>query len=432
MGRDLLRRRGGAAAAVLALVAPVAVGSPAAAASTPGVPLNAVVVWDANAQTAIWDIAGQQPAQVSGRSFAMVSGAVYDAVNAIAGTPYQPYLVAPRSRGFESTDAAVGAAAHRVLQTLFPAQQQRLQAQYEQWLGRIPDGRAKRGGIAIGEQTAAAMIVARHDDGAFGDQLWTVGTGPGQWRPTPPGFGNAGAWFADLKPFLIPDPAAFRTAGPPALTSRAYARDVNEIQRIGAATSTVRTADQTEAARWWHDRRSPSWEIKRQIATSQRLDVLQTARLFAMVDITGTDAAVACNDDRDNWSFWRPITAIQLADTDGNPHTTVDPDWTPLLVTPPQPDHPSGNTCGTGARMAANRLFFGTDRIPFSAYSVDTGTRRHFHSFSQATAEVVEARIWGGIHFRSADVNGARLGEAVAEYIARHHFQPLRQGEDGG
>ena len=335
-GQDRSRRRarGVAVAAMLTLVVPVAVASPAGPVSAAGASVNAVVVWDANAQTAIWDVAGQQPAQVAGRSFAMVSGAVYDAVNAIAGTPYQPYLVAPRARGFESTGAAVGAAAHRVLEALFPEQRQRLQAQYELWLAGIVDGRAKRAGIAVGEQAAAAMIAARREDGAFGDQLWSVGTKPGQWRPTPPGFANSGAWFAYMKPFLIPDPAMFRTAGPPALSSRAYARDLNEIQRVGSATSTVRTADQTDAARWWHDRRSPSWEIKRQLATSQRLSVLRTARLFAMADITATDAAVACNNDREHFGFWRPITAIALADIDGNPRTTEPPpfSWSFLIM----------------------------------------------------------------------------------------------------
>lgn len=428
-GQDRSRRRGRgmAVVATLALVTPVAVASPAGAAQTASKrSVNAVVTWDEYAQTAIWDIAGQQPAQVAGRSFAMVSGAVYDAVNAIAGKPYEPYLVAPRARGFESTDAAVGAAAHGVLRALFPAQEQRLREQYEQWLAGIPNGRAKRAGIAVGEQAAAAMVAAREDDGAFGDQLWTEGTEPGQWRPTPPNFANSGAWFAYLKPFLIPDPAMFRTPGPPALTSRAYARDLNEVKRLGSATSTARTAEQTEAARWWHDRRSASWEIKRQLATSQRLSELQTARLFAMSDITSNDAAIACNDDREHYGFWRPITAIHLADTDGNPRTKADPTWTPLLVTPPQPDYPSGNTCGTGARLGAYRWFFGTDRVAFSGFSVETGTRRHFRSFSQATAEVIEARIWGGIHFRTANVNGAALGQAVADHVAKHHFRPRR------
>jgi hypothetical protein len=410
-----------AGAAIFALAAPAVVAAPAAAYAG-----NAVIVWDTNAQTAIWDVAGQQPANVSGRSFAIVSGAVYDAVNAIAGTPYQPYLVAPPARGFESTDAAVAAAAHDVLVAMFPEQAQRLREQYEQFLATIPDGRSKRAGVTVGAQAAAAMIAARANDGAFGDQTWLVGSEPGQWRPTPPGFANTGAWFAYMKPFLIPDPAMFRTAGPPALSSRTYAREVNEIKQVGSATSTARTADQTEAAIWWHDRRSPGWEIKRQLATTQRLNALQTARLFAMSDIAITDAAIACGNERQRWAFWRPITAIQLADTDSNPRTTADPDWTPLLVTPAQPDYPSGNTCGNGARMALYATFFGTDNIPFSGFSVDTGTRRHFHSFSQATAEVIEARIWGGIHFRTADVNGAQLGQAVADYITQHHFQPRR------
>jgi hypothetical protein len=424
--RSRRRARGTAVTAILSLALPVALASPATPASATVASPNAVIVWDINAQEAIWEIARQAPQNVSGRSFTMVSGAVYDAVNSIAGTPYEPYLVAPRTTGKESTDAAVAAAAHRVLESLFPDQRERLGAQYEEYLATIPDGRSKRGGIRVGERAAAAMIAARADDGAFGDQLWPEGTEPGQWRPTPPGFANAGAWFAHMTPFLIPDPSAFRTAGPPALTSRAYARDLNEIKRLGSATSRFRTADQTDAAIWWHDRRSPGWEIKRQLATTQRLSVPETARLFAMTDMIGTDAGVACGNEREFWSFWRPVTAIQLADTDGNPRTVADPDWTPLLVTPAQADYPSGNTCGTGARMAAYASFFGRDDLAFSGLSADTGTRRHFDSFSEATAEVIGARIWGGIHFRTADVNGAALGQAVADYVAAHHFRPQR------
>lgn len=410
-----------AVAVTFALVTPVVLMPPAAAAATS---VNPVIVWDINAQTAIWDVAGQQPANVAGRSFAMVSGAVYDAVNAIAGVPYQPYLVAPRASGHESTDAAVGTAAYRVLTALFPQQQERLREQYEQWLAAIPDGRSKRGGVRVGDQAAAAMITARENDGAFGDQLWPVGTEPGQWRPTPPGFTNDGAWFAHLKPFVIPENSRFDLPGPPALTSRTYARDVNEIQRIGSATSTVRTPDQTDAARWWHDRRSPAWEIKRQLATSQRLSPLRTARLFAIAEMVSTDAGIICGKIREATSFWRPITAIQLADTDGNPRTIPDPDWTPLLTTPAQPDYPSGNTCGNGARLTAYATFFGRNDIAFSGFSQSTGTTRHFTSFSQALTEVIGARIWGGIHFRTACVDGAKLGSAVGRYITGHYFQP--------
>lgn len=407
------------------VVVAVSLGSSSAYASVSHAapPDNAVIVWDRNAQTAIWDIAGQQP-QFQARSFAMVHGAVYDAVNAIAGTPYQPYLIAPAAKGGESTDAAVATAAFRVLNELFPAQQARLQAQYDEALATIPDGGAKRRGTAVGTQAAAAMIAARRNDGAFGDQTWTVGTQPGQWRPTPPGYAFGGAWVGHLKPFLIPSASMFRTSGPPALTSDRYARDFNEVKAIGSATSTVRTADQTQAAIWWHDRHLAEWEIKRQLATNRRLSMLQAARMFAMVDLAEADATTACYNEKAAWHFWRPITAIQQADTDGNPATAADPTWTPLLVTPPHPDFTSGHTCFTAASMTALTYFFGRDDISFSGYSVDSGTTRHYRSFSQALAEVIEARVWGGIHTRTADVEGAKIGKQVTAYAVAHYFKP--------
>jgi hypothetical protein len=410
-------------AAAVTLVLPMA---PVASAASPsGSGDNPVVVWDLNAQTAIWDVARQQP-NVQGRSFAMVHGAVYDAVNAIAGRPYQPYLSAPPVDGTESVDAAVGTAAHVVLDSLFPDQRDRLRTQYDAWLATIPDGRAKRGGIAVGERTAAVMIAARRNDGAFGDQTWVVGTRPGEWRPTPPTFGSDSAWSGHVRPFLVPDASRFTTAGPPALTSSAYARDVNEVKLVGRATNATRTPDQTQAAVWWHDRNNVMWQIKRQLATGQRLSVLRTARLFALVDLIGADAAIACFAQKEAWTFWRPVTAIQLADTDGNPRTVADPEWLPLLVTPPFPEYPSGHACGTAARMTTYALFFGRDRIPFSAYSVDADATRHFTSFSGALAELVDARVWGGVHFRTADVHGAVLGAAVARYAIEHHLQPRR------
>jgi hypothetical protein len=389
---------------------------------------NAVIAWDFNAQAAIWDVARlarQQPNEQV-RSFAMVNGAVYDAVNAIAGTPYQPYLVAPDADGSESVDAAVATAAHGVLASLFPAQRARLQEQYEVSLAAVADGPAKHGGIVVGAQAAAVMIVSREGDGAFGDQTWTIGTEPGQWRPTPPFFASNGAWTGHMRPFLMPSTTRFRASGPPALTSAVYAHEVNEVKALGSAASTARTLDQTQAAIWWHDRRSTSWEIKRQLASGQRLTALQTARLFAMTDLVVADAGVACFNQKDVWNFWRPITAIHLADTDGNPTTVADPTWASLLLTPPFPEYPSGHACGTGARMSVYRFFFGRDDIPFSASSVDSGTTRHFTSFSQALNELIDARVWAGVHFRTADVEGARLGEAVYRFATRHYFRPMR------
>ncbi len=337
-------------AAVLASASPLALASPVAYGSSLG-SADSVITWDRNAQAAIWDVAGQQP-WVQGRSFAMVHGAIYDAVNAIAGTPYQPYLVAPRAGRHASTDAAVATAAYQVLLALFPGQETRLRAQYDDSLAAIPDGAGKQSGISVGRQAAAAMVAARQNDGSFGGQTWVVGTQPGQWRPTPPTFAADGAWVAHVKPFLIPSVSPFLTSGPPPLTSAAYARDLNEVKAVGAANSTVRTPDQTDAAIWWHDRHLTEWEIKRQLAASQHLDVLQAARMFAMVDLAQADAAIVCFTEKATWSFWRPVTAVQLADTDGNPATTGDPAWMPLLITPPFPDYTSGHTSSPSARSA--------------------------------------------------------------------------------
>ncbi|UMP07257.1 vanadium-dependent haloperoxidase [Amycolatopsis sp. EV170708-02-1] len=387
---------------------------------------NAVIAWNLHAQNAIYEVARQSPTAAT-RSFAIAQGAVYDAVNAIAGTPYEPYLIAPHSRPGDSTPAAVATAAYRTLVWLFPAQADSLRTQYEESLAAIPDGHSKRGGIAVGQATATAMIDARRNDGAFSDATWPVGTAPGQWRPTPPGFLQVGAWFATLKPFIV-NPGRYRTPGPPALNSAAYARDLNEVKALGSATSTTRTPDQTEAAIWWDDPRVVEWSIKRRLATAHRLGTLQTARLFAMVDVATADALIACYKEKKRWSFWRPVTAIPLADTDGNPATDADPAWTPVRITAPSAEYPSGHACFTAATTTALREFFGRDDLSFSAHSTDSGTTRHYHSLSQAMAELNQARIWAGVHYRFATKDGHQLGATVARDVLDHAFGPTTTG----
>jgi hypothetical protein len=410
----------------LALTVPVAVTPAAAQAQTAATP-NAVITWNTHAQTAIYETARQSPTATT-RSFAMVQGAVYDAVNAIAGTPYEPYLIAPRARPSDSTPAAVATAAYRVLVSLFPGQEEWLRARYDESLAAIPDGPAKLRGIAVGAATAAAMIDARRNDGASANVPWIVGTEPGQWRPTPPDYPNVGATFAFLKPFVIRTPDDFSTPGPPALPSPAYARDLNEVKAVGsaAAPERVRTRDQTEAAIWWDDLRLVEWEIGRQLAATHRLDTLQTARLFAMVDLAAVDTMIACYKQKYDWSFWRPVTAIWLAGEDGNPATAADPAWTPLRITHPSTEYPSGHACFTAATVTALRKFFGRDGLSFSAYSADSGTTRHYHSLSEAMAELVEARIWAGLHFRTAAEDGQTLGAAVARDVLDHEFGRTR------
>ncbi|WP_249998378.1 vanadium-dependent haloperoxidase [Actinoplanes sp. M2I2] len=393
--------------------------APPAASARPASP-NAVLAWNVHAQTAIFEVARQSPT-AGARSFAMVQGAVYDAANAIAGVPYEPYLVAPPARRGDSTPAAVAAAAYRVLLSLFPAQAEALRVRYDETLAGVPDGAAEQRGVGVGEVTAAAMIAERQNDGAFAAATWPVGTAPGQYRLTPPGFVQAGAWFAALKPFAI-DPADHRVSGPPALTSAAYARQLNEVKAIGSATSTLRTQDQTEAATWWDDYRQVEWSIKRDLAADHRLSSLETARLLAMADVATADAMISCYAQKRQWSFWRPVDAIPLAGTDGNPATVADPAWAPLRVTAPSPEWPSGHACYTSAIMTALRKFFGRDNLSFSAYSADSGTTRHFDSLSSARNELMEARIWAGVHYRGAVVQGDRLGAAVTRDVLAHEF----------
>jgi hypothetical protein len=418
MSAEILQRRSLRAAVVVLLataVAPACIWRRPPATST-----NPVIAWDINAQSAIQV---SEAAYVTDNSFAMVSAAVYDAVNAINKTPYEPYLVAPPANGSENVDAAVATAAFTVLAWLFPAQKAQLQTKYDQSLRAIPNGAAKDGGTTVGSASAAAMIAARTNDGRYAPTQWVQGDEPGQWRFTPPVGGGDAAWLGDVKPFAIPSGDHFRMAGPPALTSAEYTADFNEEKAIGAAQSTTRTADQTNAARWWNQAPLTDWEMKRGLATSQGLNVLDTARLFAMGDVARADGHIACFNEKKYWSFWRPITAIRGAADDGNADTAPDPNWSPLLgVTPPFPDYPSGHTCASVANMVVNQFFFGRDDITISATAPGVGLRR-FTSFSQAGIEVGNARVWGGIHFATASRDGRKLGTDVANYVTANFFQ---------
>jgi hypothetical protein len=409
---------------------------------------DAVTDWNAIASTAIVANAGQPP-PVSALSFAMVQGAVYDAVNAIDRS-HQPYLVQPPSNPTDSKEAATAAAAFRVLvgfrdlPGLFPSQLPTLQPQYDAYIAGLPDNPpgSRANGIAIGEATARAMLTARQNDGRFGPPPVLYPPGPGIWRPTPPNFANDPApWVGNVRPFLVPSVEMLRTDGPNALTSAAYAEDFNEIKEIGSLTSITRTPDQTDAAIFWQDHLHAFMNrLFRNLVVSQRRDIVDSARLFAMENLAAADAAIGCWNDKYYWQFWRPIAAIRAADTDGNPDTEPDPTWLPLfdpttpvcnpppLFTPPFPDHPSGHACGTSAFVHTLRNFFGADRIAVSAFSNKSCTTRSFDRFSDMLDEVIDARVWAGIHFRTADVQGAVLGRKVAHYLERHYFQPVRRG----
>ena len=400
---------------------------------------DTVTDWNAYASTAIVINAGQPP-PAAVLSFAMVQGAVYDAVNAI-DRGHRPYLAEPPAGPSDSKDAAAATAAFRVLVGLFPMQESTLQPLYDASLAAVADTPrgAKAAGIAVGTAAAAAMLAARADDGRFGPFTPVIGTTPGVWRPTPPLLAkDPTPWVANVRPFLVPDVEMLRTDAPNALTSRAYARDLNEVKRIGSLHSTTRTPDETDAAIFWQDHVFALWNrVFRTLAASQHLDIADSARLFASTNLAAADAAIGCWNNKYHWNTWRPITAIREAASDGNRATRADPTWTPLfdpstpvatppaLVTPPFPEYPSGHNCAGGSIVGTLQYFFGTDRIAFSASSNKSGTTRTFHRLSDALDENINARVWAGIHFRTADITGAKLGEKVARYLHKHYLQPV-------
>jgi hypothetical protein len=452
MRRTVTRAVGLATAAMLALAGLTTTSAQAQA--TP----NTAIEWNAIASTAIFAPAPAgtgQPPHSSVLSMAMVQGAVYDAVNAIDGG-YTPYLVAPPADPGDSKEAAAATAAFRVLvgfPTATPpltgvaaSQLATLQPLYNATLGSVPEGPAKQGGIEVGEAAAAAMLRARQGDGRFGTFTFVPGTDPGDWRPGPPQ-GPAGtvavdpaAWVGFVRPFLVPNVDMLRSAGPNALTSAEYAVEFAEVKRLGSLNSTRRTADQTMAAIFWQDHGIAIWNrVFRSLATSRELDIVDSARLFAMGDLAGADGSIGCWNDKAYWSFWRPITAIRAAATDGNPATRADPNWVPLfdptvavsgplLVTPGFPDHPSGHGCVSGAILRTLQAYFGTDKVPFTAVSNKCSPapcpNRSFDRLSLAMKEIIDARVWGGIHFRTADAQGAVLGKKVARYMQAHYFLP--------
>ena len=367
---------------------------------------------------------------------AMVQGAVYGAVNAVDrhGRPYLVYRSYPKA----SADAAAATAAFRVLDSLFSATDHAaLQAAYDASLLAIAPGASKNQGIEVGGLAADAMLAEGHDSRTV--ITCTFGSGlPGVWQPLgPPGapLCDPTVWVANAKPFVLKSPSQFRTPGPYSLGSPEYAADLAEVKSLGKIDSTTRTDDQTHAAAYWQTNPAANYNaIARRLVDQFSLDVTDSARLFGLLDLSAADAIINTWNDKYYWNFWRPITAIR----------STDPTWTPLfdpslpvatagigpaLITPPYPDHSSGATAYASASMHALASFFGTDEMTFYATSsrfpidpMQPREKRFFSRFSDLTNEILEARIWAGIHFRNADVQAANLGRNVERYIQTQYF----------
>jgi hypothetical protein len=410
--------------ALVALVTPTLVQQPASAqAATPTSP-SSVITWNGIARRTAIQVAAQSTAHAM-TSIAFAQAAVYDAVVAIEGG-YQPYQVRLAQVPDASTDAAVATAAHHVLVHYFPAQQAALDADYATALAAVPDGAAKVAGITVGQATAAGLIARRQGDGLEANIGFSMpAPGPGVWQ-LPEGQNPMTPWASKLRPFLLQRPDQFRPGPPAALTSRAWAADFNEIKAIGSLTSASRTAEQTDIARFWTTNPVVQYNAAfEKIAVDRGLNAVQAARLFAMGNLVGADALIACFDAKYTYLSWRPQFAIPGGESDGNPKTIGDPAWKPLLGAPPHPEYPSGHGCLTAAEAEVLATFLGTNRIELDLSSTAPNLlqpQRHYERVNDLTQEVMNARVWGGIHFRDATVKGVVLGRKVANWTLKRYF----------
>jgi hypothetical protein len=358
---------------------------------------------------------------VASRALAIESIAVLDVLNNINGAP--AYMIGLPAPDGISGEAAIAAAAHRVLTYLFPSQTTTLDIKLAADLADLPDNAAKAEGLAFGRAVADALIAVRDRDGWDAVVSFETGGEPGEWVPTPPAFAAPlGPHWGSVSPFALTSGDQFRADAPPALDSAEYAAAFDEVMRLGSATSMERTAEQTEIARFWADGAGSytppgHWNaIAADAAEAEGYDLFDTALMFAMLNVGLADAAISAWDTKYFYGTWRPVTAIHRAEEDGNGATVADGSWQPLLTTPPFPEYTSGHSTFSAAAAEILTEFFGP--MPFTTDSVGLpGALRFFESFEAAAAEAGQSRIYGGIHFQFANSAGQEAGHSIGEWV---------------
>jgi hypothetical protein len=401
---------------------------------------DAVTEWNLNAEKAILASPTVSASGLSAaRVYVLMHVAIFDSVNGIERR-YTPYHVDAAAPPGASRRAAAIAAAYYTLVALFPSQKSTLDGELSSSLASLSgddedpeDSESIDRGLAWGQQVANDIQAWRSSDG-FNRVVPPVtgGLAPGQWRPTPPAFQSmATPQVATMLPYAIASPSQFRPAGPPVLNSAQYAANFNEIKTLGSATSSNRTEEQTLMANYWAGNSSISWNrVASSLAIAHHTTLSENARLFALMNLALGDATVAGWDSKLHFMSWRPVTAIPLADS-LNPDTVADPNWKPLLVTPRHPEYVSAHLIFSSASVGVLAVYFGDDTT-FSLESVSLpGVFRTYNSFSSALDEITLARIYAGIHFRSACVDGRSMGTAIAQYVLEHVAQP-NHGERRG
>ena len=397
--------------------------------STLSAPASANVITDWNTISSATIVAiGGNPAPASGVFFAYEAIAVYDAVNAVHHE-FQPFYYDGAALEGASDEAAAVGAAHRVLANFFPGQQSALDAQFSESLAMISASMsAKNDGVAVGEAAAAALISARAGDGLKANVPYTPGAPePGVWQPTPPKFLPAQTpWLGQMRPFTMTSASQFLPDGPSELTSEEWVHDYNETAALGEIDSTIRTPAQTEIGLFWTDH--PGQQYSRlfsYLAKNHQLDIMDSARLQAVLFTGFADAAIGCFNAKYTYSFWRPVTAIQVGG--GNPALLADPDWMPLGITPNHPEYPAAHGCVTSAISKLVWDFFGTPKvhIVINSYAFNPVHTHTFDDTRDWLHEVLWARIYAGFHYRHSLEDGASLGKKVAQQLLHHFFQPL-------
>lgn len=401
---------------------------------------DAVVDWN---EIAVQAVATGRPGPIGIVDIALVQVAVHDAVQAI-DRRFEPYHAeiegAPRGR----RSAAVAAAAHDVLVGIFPAQATTLDTTYYNYLA--DNGLGDDPGILIGQQVAARILPLRRANPNPLPPPFVGGTGVGMWRPTPSYLGNPPApppfapmvtpWMGSFDPFTLTSPTRFRAPPPPAVTSDRYTRDYNEVKELGSLASTKRTAEQTDLAYFYSDNFPvQANRTLRGIASKYLRRSGDSARLLALANLAIADSLITSWDSKVFYAYWRPVTAIQEGEADGNPATIGDPAWQPLINSPNYPDYTSGANCLTGALTRTLEHFFGTDRVAFEVTSLAPQAVqkvRKYSRFSDAARDVVDARILLGIHFRFADVAARDQGRSVADWTFNHFLLPLEDRDHRG
>jgi len=365
-------------------------------------------------------------AVAAARNLAILHGAVYDAVNGIE-KEFRPYRFDSASPSGASPAASAVGAAHEILINLYPARRGAADLRLANSLKDLASAAGRETGILYGRAAAQALLRWRASDSSTTTVPYIHRSEPGQWKRTPPRFRPAELpnWGIVI-PFVIANVAEFQPPGPPALNSEQYAKDFNQVKEFGGVNSEVRTPEQTEIARFWSDFSNTAtppghWnQIAQTICDQRRLGLSETARLFAVLNFAMADAAIVAWEAKYKWNFWRPVTAIHEAERDANTTTEPDTNWMPLLTTPPFPEYVSGHSIFSGAASETLKLLLGTDDIGVSVASDNLpGVTRKYARLSDIAHEIGMSRVYGGIHFLSADLDGLdagyRIGRACAE-----------------